>query len=292
MKLYCYASNSIRHLLLSDMTHLPRLSVLEETHGTLQWQPDNFEHFCSPWTPIFREPYSTPIFCHRCLFYFHTLSSFLMLFPCFWEKHVRQPGENPAENVTEKEAKAQHWASNSYNIMRFSLFANRCYITEHEYSSIHSSPCPSARQSALTVIRHRLYCSDADIDPECISYCHLNTFHNLSCFNPSSIYTRLPSFPSPEHSVMYFLPLYSRIAYETNMYLYEMEALCCIQPFLVLCFLHTSLTCEKLQAFSLRALLCLCIDTFFIPSPPSWSFLEQQISLEWESPLLFRFFFC
>lgn len=209
MKLYYYTSNSIRHLLLSDMTHLPRLSVLEETHGTLQWQPDNFEHFCSPWTPIFREPCSTPIFCHRCLFCFHTLSSFQMLFPCFWEKHVRQPGENPAENVTEKEAKAQHWASNSYNIMRFSLFANRCYISEHEYSSIHSSTCPSAQQSALMVIRHRLYCSGADIDPECIAYCQLNTFHNLNCFNLSSIYKRLPSFPSPGHSVMYCLPLYS-----------------------------------------------------------------------------------
>lgn len=103
---------------------------------------------------------------------------------------MRQPGENPAGNVTEKEAKAQHWASNSYCIMRFSLFANRCCISEHECSSIHSSTCPSAQQASLMVIRHRLYCSGTDIDPECIAYCQLNIFHNLNCFNPSSIYAR------------------------------------------------------------------------------------------------------
>lgn len=83
----------------------PRLSVLEEIHGTLQWQPDNFEHFNSRWTPAFREPYSTPVLCHRCLFCFHILSSFQMLFPSFWEKHVRQPGETQQRTACGKKSK-------------------------------------------------------------------------------------------------------------------------------------------------------------------------------------------
>lgn len=56
--------------------------------------------------------------------------------------------------------------------------------------------------------------------------------------------------------------------------------------FLVLFFLHIFLTCEMPYAFSLCALLCFHIDTFFIPSLPAWSFLEQQISLR-QSPRFF-----
>lgn len=83
----------------------------------------------------------------------------------------------------------------------------------------------------------------------------------------------------------------SRIAYE-KIYTSEKEARCCIEPFWYRIFWHMLLTCEMPYTFSLRALVCLHIDTPSIPTLPSWSFLELQIGLQEESPLLFSLFFC
>jgi len=144
-----------KEILMGDQIWIPTLSVLEEIHGTLQWQPDDFEHFNSPWTPLFWEPCSTP----------HSVSSVSTCKATFRCRFL--VSEKNMWGSQEKSSREQHVERSQSTILgtkillqgnlRFSLFVNRCYISGHEHSNICSSTCPCVQQTALTVTRYSLY---------------------------------------------------------------------------------------------------------------------------------------